>query len=647
MRKIILLFFAAVSVSLFSSAQTLFTYGKNSVDAKEFLRAYQKTQTAPVANKEKAMREYLQLFIHSKLKVKEARERGYDTTAAFREEIAALRSQIADNYMTDKETFDKLLNEAFARSQKDIRVSHIFIPYKVDNNNMSDSLLSKENINKAYKELQSGKSFEEVALQFSKDPAVHTNKGDIGFITVFSLPYEFENIIYNLAAGKYAAPYKSSIGYHIFKKTAERKALGKIKAAQILFAIPPGSDEAAKNKLKNLADSVYNQLAKGADFGNMAKQFSNDYITAASDGKMPEFGIGTYDPLFESTVWGLKNGDISKPFLTAHGYHIVKKISTSPVPVSLNDKNVYDVFKSQLEKDPRIELTKEALYKKVLAKSGYRPIPVDEKELWLFADSMLDYKQTRTVFKISRETPLFKLGDIIKTVGDFLTYAQSNRYIAFAPGVKPHPRVMEEFKKQVAFDYYREHLESFNADFKNQMDDFRDGNLFFEIMMKEIWAPAQSDSAAQKEFYEKNKSKYQWKNSAAAIVFYCSDEQTANLMLAGIKKDPVNWEKVSVNYGDRSTIDSGRFEITKIPGMKNLAAKPGLLTGVEVNKDDNSAAFSYITHVYTGTAQKTFEEAKSDVITDYQNALEARWLADLKKKYPVKINEETLKKIVK
>ena len=90
-------------------------------------------------------------------------------------------------------------------------------------------------------QLKSGKSFDEVALKYSADPSVAQNKGNLGYITVFSLPYQFENIIYGLLPGKFSSPYKSNSGYHIFKNISQRKAVGRIKVSQILIAVPPGS----------------------------------------------------------------------------------------------------------------------------------------------------------------------------------------------------------------------------------------------------------------------------------------------------------------------------------------------------------------------------------------------------------------------
>ena len=108
----------------------------------------------------------------------------------FIEEYTALRNQVIENYMNDTQSLNALVEEAFKRSQKDIKVQHIFIPYYA-NVNYSDSPVVKLKIQEAYMELKSGKSFDDVALKFSADPSVAKNKGNLGYITVFSLPYQF------------------------------------------------------------------------------------------------------------------------------------------------------------------------------------------------------------------------------------------------------------------------------------------------------------------------------------------------------------------------------------------------------------------------------------------------------------------------
>src|SRR6185436_2480634 len=188
----------------------------------------------------------------------------------------------------DAESLNALADEAFTRSQKDIRVQHIFIPYYTGPN-FSDSSVAKLKMQEAFMELQSGKNFDDVALKFSADPSVTENKGNLGYLTVFSLPYQFESVIYSLSPGKFSQPYKSNSGYHIFKNVSERKAVGRIKVSQILVAVPPGTDAAAKSKLAAFADSLYNRLQKGDDFVKLAGAFSNDVVSSASGGLMPEF----------------------------------------------------------------------------------------------------------------------------------------------------------------------------------------------------------------------------------------------------------------------------------------------------------------------------------------------------------------------
>ncbi|MEJ0102985.1 MAG: peptidylprolyl isomerase [Bacteroidota bacterium] len=56
------------------------------------------------------------------------------------------------------------------------------------------------------------------------------------------------------------------------------------------------------------------------------------FVSSASGGNMPDLGVGQYEPAFENYVFSLpKDGAIGKPFLTTHGYHIVKRVKLLPV----------------------------------------------------------------------------------------------------------------------------------------------------------------------------------------------------------------------------------------------------------------------------------------------------------------------------
>ena len=639
-----LLFSLLIATTL--SAQTLFTYSDKSVSASEYTKAFNKVYPAPVPDKAKKMQQYLDLYINSKLKIHEATLRGYDTLPGFVEEYTALRNQVIENYMTDTETMNALVDEAFTRSQKDIKVQHIFIPHHTGVN-YSDSPVVKLKIQEAYMELQSGKSFDDVALKFSADPSVAQNKGNLGYITVFSLPYQFENVIYRLTPGKFSAPYKSNSGYHIFKNTGERKAVGRVRISQILIAVPPGSDEQAKKDLAALADSIYNRLLKGDDFGKLATSFSNDVVSSASNGSMQEFGIGTYDPLFEAAAFSLtKNGEISKPFLTGHGYHIIKRTSLTPPQAIKNKKNL-DMMRVIVEKDGRAKVAKDKLYNKILAQIGYKQFNVDQAMLQMYLDSVLASRPPSLGNPVNKTTALFSVGQSTMVVNDLLTYSISNRYNADGSGLKSFNELNQEFKKNAVMEYYRSHLEEFNPEFKTQMKELKDGNLFFDIMMREIWSNAQSDTAGQRNYYTQNKTNYKWNYSADAVIFYCGDNATATTFRNLLVKDKSNWKSVQENFTDKITSDSARFEITKIPGAIKTTAKAGTITNIVKNKDDNSASFALLFKIYPLPGQKSFEDARGDVVSDFQDSMDKKWIAELKKKYPVKVNQEVLKSIAK
>lgn len=638
---------AIVLLSVVAGAQTLFTYGPYSVDAKDFLKAFEKNNTNQTGSRTQALKDYLDLYVRSRLKIQEAYNRHYDTLPQLNAEVDNLRQQIIDNYMNDPESFNRLVNEAFTRSLKDIHIAHIFISSKKADGTI-DSIAAKQKAEEAFQQLQKGEDFSKIALQYSDDPSVKLNKGDIGFITVFNLPYVLENIAYSTAPGKFSNIYHSKAGYHIFKNIGERKAVGKVKAQQILLAFPPGSDEATKKAIGKRADSLYKVLLKGGDITKLASQFSNDYVSAASGGTMPDFGIGQFDQGFENYVFSLpKEGAIGKPFLTQHGYHIVRLVKRLPVITDPENKNNKLVMKSLVEQSDRMQISKDLLYGRVIQAAGFKKMPYDESELWALTDSLIDFHALSKPVKITTETKLFTIGDEASTVSQWADYAKTFRYKSDGSGYKPNAQVMEEFINYRAQQYYRDHLEDFNPEFKSQMTEFRDGNLFFEVMQQEIWNKAQADSAALEKYYADHKNQYSWKQSADAVIFFCSDINISKTVYDQVKKKPSSWRSIVDALSEKVVADSARYEWSQIPNANKAMLKPGMITSSVVNKNDNSASFAYIIKLYPQPQSRSFTEARGLVINDYQNELEDRWIAELKKKYPVTINQQVLDSITK
>jgi peptidyl-prolyl cis-trans isomerase SurA len=628
-----------------ASAQTLFTYGPYKADAKEFLKAFNKNDAQTSKDRNRAMKEYLDLFVNSRLKIREAYDRGYDSLPHIKSEIENLRSQVIENYMSDPETLNRLTKEALQRSQKDIHAAHIFISFK-NANGVVDSMAARKKMDDVLNRLARKEDFLKVAQELSDDPAAKQNNGDLNYITLFTLPYEFETLVYKTPVGKQSTVFTSRSGYHIFKNLGERKALGKIKVQQILVAFPPGADHATRDAAAKLADSIYKRIQAGDDFGKLAATYSNDYISGAAEGNIPDVVVGQYDPAFERFVWSLKDGTVSKPFLTSHGYHIVKRITARPVTSKIDDPAVIEDMQQKVRANDRWKTGRDFIYNTVRTKAGFEKYPYKDHILWAYADSLIENRPFNNPGTITGETPIFKVGDTTIRVKDWVTYGFGYRYQQDGT-IKTYPVLLEEFTKSVLYNYYRSHLEEFNEDFRNQMTEFRDGNLFFEIMQQEIWNKAQSDTAALLALYEKNKQQYNWKPSADALIFFCSDEASAKQLEAELKKQPGRRQEILHSMADKIVVDSARYEWSQIPGLGSGTPKDGMLTNITLNKSDQTASFAYISKVYTSTSPRSFNDAKGLVMNDYQNLLEEEWISRLRKKYPVVIDQKVLAGVLK
>jgi peptidyl-prolyl cis-trans isomerase SurA len=179
------------------------------------------------------------------------------------------------------------------------------------------------------------------------------------------------------------------------------------------------------------------------------------------------------------------------------------------------------------------------------------------------------------------------------------------------------------------------------------MNEFKDGNLFFEIMQREVWGKAQNDSIALIDYYGKNKSLYNWKHSADAVIFFCSDENSEKTLYGQLKKNPLAWRIASEALAEKVVADSSRYELEQIPNAARSTLQAGQITAPVKNTSDGSVSFAYILKTYPANLPRNFNDAKGLVINDYQSELDKQWIAELKKKYPVRVDEKVLQEITK
>lgn len=633
--------FISITIMTCSFAQILFTYGNKAVTKDEFVKAFNKNPNISGIRK-KALHDYLELYIKFKLKVQAATDAGLDKDATQQNELQNFRNQVADNIINEQANVKALVKEAIERSQKEIHLAQVFI--EVPGN--ADTTDAYKNIYTAYKQLKEGKDFGAVSQSFSTDEATKQAKGDLGFISVFALPYDLETIAYNLPSNSLSAPVHTKAGYLIFKKIGERKSLGTRRIEQILVALPPDATAEDKKVASNKADSIYRLLLKGISFEDLAAKLSNDLSSSDSKGELPEFSSGTYSADFEAAAFSLqKPGDLSKPFKTSYGYHILKLLEAKPAAGNLTDPAALANMEEKVTKDNRMEKAKKDFLQKKLSLIKYKPARYNEKNLFIYTDSALQKTNAATIKEINENTLLFSFAKQNIKAADWIQFVRTSHNAPEQNLKDNYQELFKAFIQSSADDYYRKHLDEYSAGFSRQVKEFKEANLLFGIMEKNVWSKANSDTAGLLQYYNLHKSKYIWPSSADAIIVTCKSTKLAENMQHRLKDSISNWRKITGNSGSDVTADSGRFELGQLAVAERTNFTSGLLTYPVKNANDQSYTFNYVIHVYREPAQRTFEDSRGMVINDYQQEIENKWIEELKKKYPVKVREAVFNSI--
>ncbi|MBN3491266.1 peptidylprolyl isomerase SurA [Vibrio neptunius] len=192
-------------------------------------------------------------------------------------------------------------------------------------NDGDDKAAIEEKANQIVKELNQGADFSTLAYTYSKGPKA-LQGGDWGWMRKEEMPTIFADQINLENKGSVIGPFRSGVGFHILKiedvKGLETVAVTEINARHIL--IKPTvilSDEGVQKELRDITRRI--QLGE-ATFGEMAQQYSQDPGSAAQQGELGFQTSDLYVPEFKHQIDTLPVGQISEPFKTVHGWHIVE-----------------------------------------------------------------------------------------------------------------------------------------------------------------------------------------------------------------------------------------------------------------------------------------------------------------------------------
>ena len=652
-RKGICFFILSLAVSILQGQDdpVLFTVEDSDVKVSEFDYIYSKNNAGKADYSKSSVEEYLDLYINFKLKVAEARSKKIDTLDSYIKELAGYRRQLADSYIVERELAKSIAKEAYERKKQDIEIAHILIklPRK------SGKAAEKEAYAKAeaaLKELKNGRSFESVVEEFSEEDKSKKRGGNAGFITAI-LPdgfYDLESAIYNTPLGQTSEIVRSQLGLHIVKVLSKRPARGKMTIAHILIRSKyKGVDNP---DALNEAKEVHKRLEKGESFESVASQFSQDNNTKLKGGLLSEFGIGRYEKGFEDAAFGLKkDGDFTGPIESRLGFHIIKRISKAEEK-SFEDSQK-DLIKNTKQSD-RQEAGKKLLNEQIKKEAGHICFDDVMNDFIKSLDS--EFYEFRWKIPEFQDRVLCKLGDEEFMLSDFADFCkkQGRMRMQFPDGTPIETAVKEIYTKytdQKAIDYQQDRLEEKYIDFRNLMREYEEGILLFEVTKEEVWDMASNDSVGIENYYAQNKEKYFWPERAE-VEEYSLRTTDAELIAKILKKAGKNdADKVATSFNKEDSktelvMWKDKTYEKSDSDVKGIPWKGGGLSAPKINNALRMTTFKRIKNIKP-KEQKSLDDARGFVISDYQQVLEQKWIDTLKEKYSVEVDDKVLKQLIK
>ncbi|WP_455584765.1 peptidylprolyl isomerase [Bacteroides sp.] len=397
------------------------------------------------------------------------------------------------------------------------------------------------------------------------------------------------------------------------KMKAESRA-GHVQVMHIFKYLPQNVSKTHLNETEARMDSIYRVLSANpdADFATYVEKFSDD--------KNP-FWVGFLQTPeeFEDVVFSMKSGEISKPFFSPQGMHIVKVLDRKELAPFAEVK---DEISRRLTRKFGVDKGTEALVEKLKKEYDYQPNDEAVKEL-----------------QAKGETDK----DIFTLAGNAYTGADFKRFAASYP--RSLKMQMDAFVIKSVLDYENGRLEEKYPAFRLLMQEYKEGMLLFEISNREVWERAVADEAGQTAYFDSHKSDYNYKEPRyKGIVVHCADKKMAKQIKKLIKKLPEKvWaDTIAKTFNDSVEVvvkvEEGLFAKGDNKYVDKLVFKTGSFEPLE----------SYPFTTVFGEKRKgpdSYLEVRGPLAADYQNFLESLWVKRLRDESKVEINQEVLKTV--
>ena len=216
--------------------------------------------------------------------------------------------------------------EGKASLRQEFLLSHILLSLP-SNPSLEQTQTAEDQINDLYKRLQNGEDFATLAVAYSNGQQALAG-GSLGWRKGSELPSLFADVAPGLSKGGIAPPVRNGSGFHLIKlddrRGGEAVMENQVHARHILITTTEILDDsAAEQQLKEIRE----RIVAGEDFSAVARAVSDDAQSSLEGGDLGWTGPDNFVPIFEAQLAVLDKDQISQPFRTQFGWHIVQVLA--------------------------------------------------------------------------------------------------------------------------------------------------------------------------------------------------------------------------------------------------------------------------------------------------------------------------------
>ncbi len=645
--KLLIILSAGVAFILSSCAPEqsqiiLAKYDDSQINVQEYKNALNKNFGAFKSDNDSIAKykNFLNLYVDYKLKLKDAIDRGLNNDKQLLDELNSYKKDVGISYFLEKNLVDPAVEQLYERRKWEYRVSHIMIKHDAGGG------IAKAKADSLLKVIQNGASFEEIAKANSQDGFTRADGGDIYYITAGILPTEFEDAVYSTNVGQvYPKVVETKYGFHIIKVTDKKPRIPEIRASHILFSKFDEHKQIDTVSARQKADSVYNLLKNGANFEQLAKEFSDDTGTKLKGGDLGFFPRRSMVKSFDEAAFNLNVGQYSGIVKSNFGYHIIK-VTDKKSPKSFNEEK--DELKL-MYKRRRFEED----YSKLIdsLKSAYS-FKLNEKTYTDLSKKIMGAKVGDEYKGIDslKNLPLFNYNKKSLLVDDFLNRMNNlSEYKNKLINSQNLKTITDKISGDVLMEDLALNLDKTDSVFASLMNDYKDGLMIFKLQELEVWNKIKIDTTKLHEFYLQTKNNYIWPNRVEFTEIFTKSDSAINgiyqQLKAGADFDSLAAEKTQrfgykEKKGRHELQDAEKSNLAKVAYALN---SPGDYS--EPFKDSGGYSIVKLVKKIPSTL-KTFEEAKAEVQSAYQEQeskrLENEYLEKLRAKYQSEIYYDEL-----